>query len=102
MQKGKRLPIIGRIEVSVIEETQPRWLSFLNEEMDLMYQVPEDFANLAMPNNKLAPNLAKKGIEMEQTPALDLTYNFFNMNDPVVGGYTPEKVALRRAISLGY
>ena len=102
MHKGKRLPRIGRIEISIIEETQPRWLSFLNEEMDLMYQVPEEFANQAMPNNKLAPNLAKKGVQMEQVPALDITYNYFNMNDPVVGGYTPEKVALRRAISLGY
>ena len=27
---------------------------------------------------------------------------YFNMDDPMVGGYTPEKVALRRAISLGY
>ena len=53
MQKGKRLPMVGRIEISVIEETQPRWLSFLNEEMDMMYQVPEEFANQAMPNNKL-------------------------------------------------
>src|SRR6266567_1112925 len=24
------------------------------------------------------------------------------MDDPVVGGYTPEKIALRRAIALGY
>jgi ABC-type transport system substrate-binding protein len=102
MQKGKRLPLVGRIEVYVIEETQPRWLSFLNEEMDLMYQVPEEFANQAMPNNKLAPHLAKRGIQMEQVPALDLTYNFFNMDDPVVGGYTSEKVALRRAIALAY
>ena len=101
-QKGKRLPMVGRIEISVIEETQPRWLSFLNEEMDMMYQVPEEFANQAMPNNKLAPNLAKRGIQMEQVPALDLTFNYFNMNDPTVGGFEPEKVALRRAISLGY
>jgi ABC-type transport system substrate-binding protein len=100
--KGKRLPIVGRIEISIIEETQPRWLSFLNGEMDMMYQVPEEFANQAMPNNKLAPNLVKKGVQMEQVPALDLTYNYFNMNDPVFGGYTPEKVALRRAISLSY
>ena len=102
LQKGKRLPMIGRVEVYVIEETQPRWLSFLNEEMDLMYGVPEEYANQAMPNNKLAPNLAKRGITMKQVPALDLTYMYFNMEDPVVGGYTPEKVALRRAISLAY
>jgi ABC-type transport system substrate-binding protein len=55
-----------------------------------------------MPNNKLAPNLAKRGIKMAQVPALDLTYAYFNMLDPLVGGYTPEKVALRRAISLAY
>jgi peptide/nickel transport system substrate-binding protein len=101
-QKGKKLPLVGRIEISIIEETQPRWLSFLNGEMDMMFQVPEEFANQGMPNNKLAPHLAKKGIRMAQVPALDLTYTFFNMEDPVIGGYTPEKVALRRAITLAY
>jgi len=101
-QKGKRLPIVGRIEVSVIEETQPRWLSFLNEEMDLMYGVPEEFAYQAMPNNKLAKNLERRGIQMEQVAAFDVTYAYFNMEDPVVGGYAPEKVALRRAITLAY
>jgi ABC-type transport system substrate-binding protein len=100
--KGKRLPMIDRIEVSVIEETQPRWLSFLNEEMDLLFLMPEEFAYQAIPNGKLAPHLAKRGIQMHQVPTLDLTYNFFNMTDPVVGGYTPERIALRRAICLSY
>jgi ABC-type transport system substrate-binding protein len=102
MFKGRRIPMVDRIEVSIIEETQPRWLSFLNGEMDLIFLVPEEFAYQAFPNNKIATHLAKRGIAMEQLPALDLTYNFFNMTDPVVGGYTPEKVALRRAISLSY
>jgi ABC-type transport system substrate-binding protein len=100
--RGKRLPIIDRVEVSVIEETQPRWLSFLNEEMDLAFLVPEEFAYMAFPNNKLAKNLERRGIRMEQFPTLDVTYVFFNMEDPVFGGYTPEKVALRRAINLSY
>ena len=102
LQKGKRLPMIPRIEISIIEEDQPRWLSFLNGEMDLIFKVPEEFANVGMPNNRLAPNLARRGIVMRQVPALDLTFAYFNMDDPVIGGYTPEKVALRRAISLGY
>jgi ABC-type transport system substrate-binding protein len=100
--KGKRIPMIDRVEIAVIEETQPRWLSFLNEEMDLIFLVPEDFAYQAFPNNKLAKNLERRGIGMYQAPTLDLVYSFFNMEDPVVGGYTPEKVALRRAISLSY
>jgi ABC-type transport system substrate-binding protein len=100
--KGKRLPLIGRIEINVIEEVQPRWLAFLNGDLDLMYQVPTDFAYIAFPNNKLAPNLQKLGIQMEQVAAMDLTFAYFNMEDKTVGGYEPEKVALRRAISLAY
>src|SRR6185437_10648307 len=100
--EGKRIPMIDRVEISIIEETQPRWLSFLNEEMDLLFLVPEEFSYQAFPNNRLAKPLAKRGIVMEQLPALDLTFSYFNMLDPVVGGYTPEKVALRRAIGLSY
>ena len=100
--RGKRLPMIDRVEVSIIEETQPRWLSFLNEEMDLIFLVPDEFAYKAFPNNKLAKNLERRGIRMEQFATLDVTYAFYNMEDPVFGGYTPEKVALRRAINLSY
>jgi ABC-type transport system substrate-binding protein len=100
--KGRRLPMVDRVEVSIIEETQPRWLSFLNGEMDMLFGLPSEFAYQAIPNNKLNANLARRGIQMEQVIGLDLTFNYFNMEDPVVGGYTPEKVALRRAISLAY
>jgi ABC-type transport system substrate-binding protein len=102
VQRGKRLPLVGRVEVYIVEEAQPRWLAFLNEEHDLVFEVSSEFANVAMPNNRLAPNLQKRGIRMSQVPGLDLTYAYFNMDDPVVGGYTPDKVALRRAISLAY
>jgi peptide/nickel transport system substrate-binding protein len=102
LQKGKRLPMVGRVEVSIIEAQQPRWLAFLNGEMDLIFRLGEEFAYVAIPNNKLAPNLAKRGLQMAQVAALDLTFNYFNMEDPVFGGYTPDKIALRRAISLSY
>ena len=99
---GRRMPLIDRVEINIIEETQPRWLSFLNGEFDLLFGLPEEYGNQAVPNHRLAPNLRRKGIEMEQSPGMDLTYNYFNMEDPDFGGYTPEKVALRRAICLGY
>ena len=99
--KGKRLPMVGRVEVYVIEEPQPRWLAFLNNELDFLERVPNDFANVATPNNELAPNLKKRGVTMERTAGMELTYSYFGMKDPVVGGYEPEKVALRRAIVLG-
>jgi ABC-type transport system substrate-binding protein len=100
--KGKRLPLVHRVEVAIIEERQPRYLSFLNNEFDLIWLLPEDFANIAIPGNKMAPNLQKIGLQMQQLAALDLTYVYFDMDSPIIGGYTPEKVALRRAISLSY
>jgi ABC-type transport system substrate-binding protein len=100
--KGRRLPMVDRVEIAVIEEGQPRWLSFLNNDFDLIWQVPSDLMPIAAPNNRLAPHLAKRGISMQRIVNPDITLIYFNMEDPVVGGYTPEKVALRRAISLGY
>ncbi|MEJ6022169.1 ABC transporter substrate-binding protein [Ramlibacter sp. PS4R-6] len=100
--KGKKLPMLDKVVVSIINEPQPRWLSFLNAEQDFMERLPATFVNQAIPNNKLAPNLQKKGIQMERVQLSDITMWYFNMEDPVVGGYTPEKVALRRALGLAY
>jgi ABC-type transport system substrate-binding protein len=101
--KGKRMPMLDRVEISIIEESQPRWLSFLNRQTDFMDRLPNEFANVAIPNNVVAPNLAKQGIFMDQAPLVDATLaSFFNAENAVVGGNTPDKVALRRAISLAY
>ena len=98
--KGRRLPMIDRVEIGVIEENQPRWLSFLNGEYDFIERTPEDFITQAMPNGRIAPNLEKQGKHAYRTVASDVLFTVFNMEDPVVGGYTPEKIALRRAVSL--
>ncbi|RZI57834.1 MAG: bicyclomycin resistance protein [Rubrivivax sp.] len=98
--KGRRLPMIDRVEVGIIQENQPRWLSFLNGEYDFIERTPEDFINQAMPNGKIAPNLEKQGKHAYRTVASDVLFTVFNMEDPVVGGYTPDRIALRRAIGL--
>ncbi len=97
--KGRRLPMLDRVEISIIEVSQPRWLAFLNEQFDLL-AVPLEFATVAAPNGQLAPNLARRGIGLQRIVNADRTLFYFNMEDPLVGGYTPDKVALRRAISL--
>ena len=98
--KGRRLPMVDRVEVSIIEETQPRWLSFLQKGSDFIENVPAEFITLAMPGGKVAPNLAKQGVQGYRMVRADIAFTFFNMEDPVVGGYTPDKIALRRAIGL--
>ena len=98
--KGRRLPLADQVVVAIVEENQPRWLSFLNGQHDFMERVPEEFLAIGMPGGKVAPNLAKRGISGRSTVASDSGMTVYNMEHPIVGGYTPDKVALRRAMSL--
>ena len=99
--KGKRIPQIGRVEISIIEEEQSRWLAFQRGEIDYIDRFGP-FAPIAIPDNKLAPDFAARGIAWDRSVEPEITYYFFNMKDPVVGGYTLEKIALRRAVILAY
>jgi ABC-type transport system substrate-binding protein len=99
---GRTLPMIDRVEIFIVEENQPRWLAFLNGEHDLVDEIPVDLANLIVPNGQLAPNLARRGVQMDRTPRPSVDMALFNMEHPVVGGHAPQQVALRRAISLAY
>ena len=98
--RGRQLPLLDRVEVSIIEEQQPRWLSFLNGQADFIDRVPNEFIDAAMPAGKMAPNLAKQGVRGQRVLTSDVTMTYYNMDDPVVGGLQPERVALRRAMNL--
>jgi ABC-type transport system substrate-binding protein len=100
--QGRRVPIVDRVEVSIIEESQPRWLAFLQGELDILDPVPVDLTRVAAPNGRLAPFLERRQIKATFTPMSDITLSYFNMEHPLVGGYTPERVALRRAVALGF
>jgi ABC-type transport system substrate-binding protein len=100
--KGKRLPQIGRVEISIIEESNPQLLAFDSKALDYV-NVPSDLVPKALDaNNKLLPDYTKQAVMLHRAlqPALQFTY--FNMDDPVIGGYTPDKIALRRAIVMGF
>jgi ABC-type transport system substrate-binding protein len=99
--RGQRLPLVDRVEVSIIDEGQPRYLAFANGEHDVLYGAPLEFVNLIAPGGQLAPHLRRRGVRLHRVPAADVTMTIYNMEHPLVGGYTPEKVALRRAINLG-
>jgi ABC-type transport system substrate-binding protein len=104
--KGRRLPMVDEVEVSIVDEFQPQWLTFLNRQVDALAgatgQLPSQFSSEAAPGGKLAPRLARQGVQMYRSLAADAAFTYFNMKDPTIGGMTPAQVALRRAISLGY
>ena len=101
--RGKRLPIAGRVEISVIEEGQARWLAFMNREIDFLDILPAEFTEQALDGSgKLLPHLAARGIVHDVLLRPNTWWFYFNMQDPFVGGYSLDKIALRRAIGMAY
>ena len=98
---GKTLPLVDELVFDVVEEAQPRWLSFLDGSYHVL-NVPGPFVPRAVPGGRLAPYLAKRGIRLQQQLEADMVMTYFNMEHPLVGGYAPSQVALRRAIALGF
>jgi len=99
--KGKKMPLVGRVEVSIIEEDQARLLAFQNGELDLM-DLGGPLAPNVLDGGKLKPEFVKKGVKLSRIIDPALGYVYWNMQDPIVGGLSKEKVALRRAMAMAY
>ena len=99
--KGKVMPLIGRIEVSVMLEDQSRLLAFQNGEVDL-FNLEGPLAPELILNGKLKPELAAKGYQLSRIIDPEISYYYWNMRDPSLGGNSKEKIALRRAIAMSY
>lgn len=99
--KGKSMPQIGRVEISVIPEDQSRWLAFERAEVD-MFNLDGPLAPRALVQGRLRGELAARGIQLSRTIDAELSHYYFNMQHPVLGGMEKEKIALRRAIAMAH
>jgi ABC-type transport system substrate-binding protein len=99
--KGKKMPQIGRIEISIMEEDQARLLAFQNGELDLM-NMEGPLAPKVLSGGALTPDMQKKGVQLSRYVDPEISYHYWNLQDPVVGGLTKEKIALRRAMAMAY
>lgn len=100
--RGRRLPQVGRIDISIIEESNPQLLAFNSRELDYA-NVPGDLTpNVLDAAGTLKPYYTGQGVRNARMTRPSLAYMYFNMEDPVVGGYTPDKIALRRAIIMAF
>ncbi|MFC3106839.1 ABC transporter substrate-binding protein [Undibacterium arcticum] len=99
--KGKKIPQIGRIEISVMLEDQSRWLAFQNREVDL-FQLEGPLAPKALAGGKLLPELAAKGVQLSRIIDPETSVYYWNMQDSVTGGFSKEKIALRRAMAMAH
>jgi ABC-type transport system substrate-binding protein len=100
--RGKKMPQIGRVEITILEEPQTRWLAFEGRQIDYI-NMPDTFRDRALDaDGKLLPALAAKGVKHFRAIDPDITYTAFNFKDPIVGGFAKEKIALRRALIMSY
>ena len=98
---GKRLPLVKQVEVNVIEEALPRLLAFDAQQIDYLW-IPYSLVDRVLENGVLKKDYERRGVRRTRVLETAFTYMYFNMDDPVVGGYTPERIALRRAIAMAY
>ncbi|MCA1595618.1 MAG: ABC transporter substrate-binding protein, partial [Chloroflexi bacterium] len=99
---GKPLPFDDRIVFTVIPESVPGWNLFQQGYLD-SYGVPkETFDKVITTRGALSPEMKARGIILQTAPGMDVNYLAFNMEDSLVGGYTPKKRKLRQALSLAF
>lgn len=95
---GKKLPLVDKVVVNIIEEDQPRWLNFQKGKVDYV-GVPKDNFDTVIPDAKnLSPEYKSKGIVLMVSPSLDVTYTAFNHDLDLFKNNTQ----LRQAMSLAY
>jgi oligopeptide transport system substrate-binding protein len=99
--QGRKLPALSRIEISVVAEQLPELLSFDQGALDYV-AVGGALLTRMLDNGKLKPELARRGVVHHRYAVPALIYTYLNQDDPVVGGNAPEKIALRRAIAMGF
>jgi oligopeptide transport system substrate-binding protein len=99
--KGQRLPILDAVDVVFYKTDQPMWLEFQAGKLDFVQVPAESFEEaFTKRTKKLTSEMRARNMKGYPVPLLDFIFRGFNMEDPLLGGYTPEKKALRQAICL--
>ena len=99
--KGKKMPQVGRVEISIMEEDQSRLLGFQKGELDLM-NLEGPLAPMVLDGGTLTPEMQQQGVRLSRFVDPEINYHYWNLMDPVVGGLSKEKIALRRAMAMAY
>jgi oligopeptide transport system substrate-binding protein len=106
---GKPIPFIDRAVYRLEKEGTSLWTKFLQGYYDRSGEVHShttgvfDQAFVVSPEGiEMSPELEGHDLTMSPDVKPGLYYYGFNMRDPVVGGYTPEKRKLRQALQVAF
>ena len=96
---GKPLPLVNRLVIRLISETVTTYNLFDQGYLD-SWGIGQANAQSMLHAIRPGAEMTKRGLVMKQGSYPAVEYCGFNMEDPVFGGYTPQKRKLRQAISL--
>lgn len=106
--RGRKLPAIDGVQISIMEETQSRWLAFMRGDTDVEHQLAAVVPRFLSPQGELKAEFARRGIRLERSVEPAIVYLHFNLAERIgeapnpLGGFAPERIALRRAIALAW
>ena len=94
---GKDLPLLDKVVVNIIRESQPRMLQFKKGKVDYNSVDKDNFDSMIVAGKSLSKELLDKGINLEVSPSLDVTYTAYNHDMKLF-----QNTNLRRALALAY
>ena len=94
---GKKIPLIDKITVHIVVESQPKWLSFMKAKDDLLEVKDVNIQQTINSKKELKDEHKEKGMRLIMKPMLDVTYFAFNHEEPIF-----KNRKLRQAMNLAF
>jgi len=95
---GEAIPFVDRIVWRIVAEDQPRWLMFLQGDIDITSIPKDNFGQAIAIGRGLTADMKKRNIQLASFKEPDTFWVGFNMEDPVIGKNKPLRLAISCAI----
>jgi oligopeptide transport system substrate-binding protein len=95
---GKLLPFLDRIDINIVKEQQPQWLSFMKGSQDMITIPKDNFPQAIVNQVNLSPEMSAKGVRLDIESGVRFYYISFNMLDAILGKNKLLRQALASAV----
>jgi ABC-type transport system substrate-binding protein len=107
LRRKTRGPSLGfgdvtRVEIALVADEVARGRLLDSGAVDYLAQPASALARELMADGATAQARTRRGLRLHRAPVPEVIYYYINMRDPVLGGSSDERRALRRAILQSY
>lgn len=95
---GKTMPFADRIVWTIVEESRPAWLLFLQGKIDAKSVPKDNWDEVLTGTGELTEAMKQRNIHLKTFDNPSVFFVGFNMDDAVLGGNKPLRQAINRSI----